>query len=196
MKPITPLLTVDAIIVHKEKLVLIKRKNPPYKGQFALPGGFVDIGETVEQAVIRETKEETGLDGNTVILVGVYSDPKRDPRSHTVSICFIVRCDGDIKAGSDAEDIALFDFDKIPKLAFDHNKIIEDAKEYIDEILSEKVIIINDIPRDEAKEKIKELIKQGDIYPDEISEKLHIDFKLVMEIVEELIKEGKIAVVE
>jgi len=196
MKPVTPLLTVDAIIIHEEKLVLIKRKNPPYKGQFALPGGFVDIGETVEDAVIRETKEETGLDVKTVKLIGVYSDPKRDPRSHTVSICFIVRCDGDIKAGSDAEDIALFDLDNIPKLAFDHSKIIEDAKEYIDDILSEKVVIINDIPRDEAKEKIKELIKQGDIYPDDISEKLHVDFKLVMEIVEELIKEGKIAVVE
>jgi len=196
MKPITPLLTVDAVIIYEGKLVLIKRKNPPYKGQFALPGGFVDIGETVEQAVIREIKEETDLNVKTVKLLGVYSDPKRDPRSHTVSICFIVRCDGNLKAGSDAEDIALFDLDNIPKLAFDHNKIMEDAKEYIDEILSEKVMIIEDIPRDEAKEKIKELIKERDIYPDEISEKLHIDFKLVMDIVEELIKEGKIAVVE
>ena len=196
MKPVTPLLTVDALIIYEGKLVLIKRENPPYKGQFALPGGFVDIGETVEQAVIRVAKEETGLDIKITKLLGLYSDPRRDPRSHTVSACFVVKGKGNLRAGSDTEDIALFDLDELPKLAFDHNKIVEDAKNNINDALPERIVIIENMPRDDAKEKIKDLIKQKDISPDEISEKLRIDFKLVMEIVEELIKEGKITVVE
>lgn len=132
MKPITPLLAVDALIIYEGKLVLIKRKNPPYKDQFALPGGSVDIGETVEEAAIREAKEETDLDIEIVKLLGVYSDPKRDPRSHTVSICFIARGEGNLRAGSDAKDIGLFDLNQLPELAFDHNKIIEDAKKDIE----------------------------------------------------------------
>lgn len=132
MKPITPLLAVDALIIYKRKLVLIKRKNPPYKDQFALPGGSVEIGETVEDATIREAKEETDLDIEIVRLLGVYSDPKRDPRSHTVSICFIARGEGNLRAGSDAKDIGLFDLNQLPELAFDHNKIIEDAKKDIE----------------------------------------------------------------
>lgn len=131
MKPITPLLTVDAIIMYDEKLVLIKRKNPPYKNMSALPGGFVDIGETVEQAVIREAKEETGLDIEIINLIGVYSDPKRDPRSHTVSICFLTKGKGNLSAGSDADDIGLFSLDNLPELAFDHEKIIKDARKMI-----------------------------------------------------------------
>ncbi len=127
MKPVTPLLTVDAVIMYEGKLVLIKRKNHPYKDIFALPGGFVDIGETVEQAVIREAKEETGLDIDIIKLIGVYSDPKRDPRGHTVSICFLAKGKGNLNAGSDANDIGLFDINNLPDLAFDHNKIIKDA---------------------------------------------------------------------
>lgn len=128
MKPITPTLAVDALIIYEGKLVLIKRKNPPYKGQFALPGGSVEIGETVEEATIREAKEETDLDVKIVELLGVYSDPSRDPRGHTVSICFVAKGEGNLRAGSDASDIELFDFDQLPELAFDHNKIIEDYK--------------------------------------------------------------------
>lgn len=128
MKPITPTLAVDALIIHKEKLVLIKRKNHPYKGQFALPGGSVEIGETVEEATIREAKEETDLDIEILKLLGVYSDPSRDPRGHTVSVCFIAKGEGNLRAGSDADDIGLFDLDQLPELAFDHNKIVEDAK--------------------------------------------------------------------
>lgn len=128
MRPITPLLAVDAIIMYEGRLVLIKRKNPPYKDMFALPGGAVEIGETVEDATIREAKEETGLDIEIIQLLGVYSDPKRDPRGHTVTISFIAKGKGNLKAGSDADDIGLFDFDDLPDLAFDHDKIIEDAQ--------------------------------------------------------------------
>lgn len=131
----TPLLTVDALILYgaeeccgRGKIVLIKRKNPPYKDMYALPGGFVDIGETVEEAVIREAKEETDLDIEIIKLLGVYSNPERDPRGHTVSVCFIAIGYGNLKAGDDAGDIELFDIDNVPELAFDHNKIIEDAE--------------------------------------------------------------------
>ena len=81
-------LTVDAIIIYDDRLVLIRRKNEPFRGMQALPGGFVEKDETVEQAVARETKEETGLDTVIVRLIGVYSDPGRDPRGPTVSICY------------------------------------------------------------------------------------------------------------
>ncbi|VVB92978.1 ADP-ribose pyrophosphatase [uncultured archaeon] len=137
MKPVTPLLTVDALIIFKGKLVLIRRKNPPFKDQFALPGGFVEIGETVETAASREAKEETGLDINIVKLLGVYSNPSRDPRGHTVSVCFLAKGNGNLKAGSDAKDTWLFSLNEIPELAFDHNKIVEDARSDINGILSE-----------------------------------------------------------
>jgi len=137
MKPVTPLLTVDALIIYEGRLVLIKRKNPPYQNQFALPGGFVEIGETVETAAVREAKEETGLDIKLLKLLGVYSDPSRDPRGHTVSVCFLAAGMGNLKAGSDAKNIGLFGLNEIPKLAFDHNKIIEEAKSDINGVLSE-----------------------------------------------------------
>lgn len=135
--PKTPFLTVDALIIYERKLVLIRRLNPPFENQFALPGGFVEIGETVEIATVREAKEETGLDIELVRLLGVYSDPSRDPRGHTVTVCYLARGFGKLKAGSDAKDIRLFGFNEIPKLAFDHNKIIENAKSDIDGILSQ-----------------------------------------------------------
>ena len=137
MKPVTPLLTVDALIIFEGKLVLIRRKNPPYKDQFALPGGFVEVGETVETAAAREAKEETGLDIKIVKLLGVYSDPLRDPRGHTVSVCFLAKGRGNLKAGSDAKDTGLFSLNELPELAFDHKKIIEDARSDINGILSE-----------------------------------------------------------
>ncbi len=135
--PKTPFLTVDALIIYEGKLVLIRRLNPPSENQFALPGGFVEIGETVEAATVREAKEETGLDIELIRLLGVYSDPSRDPRGHTVTVCYLARGFGKLKAGSDAKDIRLFGINEIPKLAFDHNKIIENAKSDIDGILSQ-----------------------------------------------------------
>jgi 8-oxo-dGTP diphosphatase len=134
--PVTPLLTVDTVIIYKGKLVLIKRKNPPFQGHFALPGGFVEIGETVETAAVREAKEETGLEVEIIKLLGVYSEPSRDPRGHTVSVCFLVIGNGNLKAGSDASDTGLFGINEIPELAFDHKKIIENARSDINGILS------------------------------------------------------------
>lgn len=132
-KPVTPLLTVDIIILAERKLVLIQRLNPPYQGYWALPGGFVDIGETVENAAIREAKEETGLDVELKELVGVFSDPDRDPRGHTVTICFIAKGYGKLKASSDARYAALFapELNDLPPLAFDHKKIIYAAVKQI-----------------------------------------------------------------
>ncbi len=134
--PRTPLLTVDIVILYQGKVVLIRRKNPPFQGCFALPGGFVEVGERVEEAAVREAKEETGLDVELLKLLGVYSDPTRDPRGHTVSIVFLGMGRGPLKAGSDAKDISLFKLDEIPRLSFDHNRIIEGARSVIDGILS------------------------------------------------------------
>ncbi len=135
MKCIT--LTVDAIIPYQGKIVLIKRRNEPFKGYYALPGGIVEYGERVEDAVLREVEEETGLKGKIHKLVGVYSDPNRDPRGHYVSICFIVLpVGGELKAGSDAKEIGLFSINSLPKLAFDHEKMIRDAEGELHGILS------------------------------------------------------------
>jgi 8-oxo-dGTP diphosphatase len=140
VKPVTPLLTVDIIILFEKRLVLIQRMNPPYRGHWALPGGFVDVGETVEHAATREAKEETGLDVELKELVGVFSDPDRDPRGHTVSVCFIATGHGSLEASSDARGAALFDPDEddLPPLAFDHEQIIHEAIEQISVILQEQ----------------------------------------------------------
>ncbi|KYC45472.1 MAG: ADP-ribose pyrophosphatase [Candidatus Methanofastidiosum methylothiophilum] len=123
----SPSLAVDIIILIGNKLVLIKRENEPFKDCFAIPGGFVEYGETVETAAIREAKEETGLDVKNLSFFRVYSDPDRDPRGHTISIVFNGEGKGIPKAGDDARELYLFDLDKIPdNLAFDHNKIIQD----------------------------------------------------------------------
>ncbi|AEA46428.1 NUDIX domain-containing protein [Archaeoglobus veneficus] len=134
MKCIT--LTVDAIIPYEGKIVLIKRKNEPFKGFYALPGGIVEYGERVEDALLREVEEETGLEGKIYKLVGVYSDPNRDPRGHFVSICYVVLpSGGELRAGSDAREVALFLLDSLPSLAFDHEKMIRDAEAMIRGIL-------------------------------------------------------------
>ena len=131
-------LTVDAILLYGDKIVFIRRKNEPYKNMPALPGGFVEAGETVEQAVLRETKEETGLDAKILKLAGVYSSPRRDPRGPVVSICYVLKATGgSLKAASDASDAVLSGLDAVPRLAFDHNDMIDHAREYVHGILSE-----------------------------------------------------------
>lgn len=126
----TPSIAVDAIVEKDEKILLIKRKNQPYRGQWALPGGFVDYGECVEDALKREVREETNLEVIEDQLFGVYSDPSRDPRGHVISICFKVNCNGILKGGDDAEDARFFSKNEISslELAFDHNRIINDYR--------------------------------------------------------------------
>jgi len=128
----TPYLAVDGIIKlydNKENfrgIVLIERLNIPHG--IALPGGFVDIGETVENAIVREMKEETSLDISIESLLGVYSDPKRDKRFHAVSIVYICKAYGEPFAQDDAKEVFIYNKDEIPfeKLVFDHKKIIKD----------------------------------------------------------------------
>ena len=109
MKPETPWLAADAVVFDDTgRLLLIRRKFPPFQGQFALPGGFVEIGETTEAAALRELKEETGLEGSSPLLIGVYSDPGRDPRRHVVSIVYLVQASSyEVRAGDDAAGCAL-----------------------------------------------------------------------------------------
>jgi ADP-ribose pyrophosphatase YjhB (NUDIX family) len=120
-----PIPTVDIIIRYKNGIILIKRKNPP-EG-WALPGGFVDYGETLEHAAIREAKEETGLDVKLIRQFHTYSEPDRDPRFHTISTVFIATAKGKAKAGDDAKDIGIFKKEGLPdNIAFDHRKILDD----------------------------------------------------------------------
>ncbi len=122
-----PSLTVDGIVVVDGRILLIERGRAPYAGRYALPGGFVDYGETVEDAVRREIEEETGLKAEIVRLMGVYSDPRRDPRGHTVSVVFIMDLKGGfLNAGDDAADAVWFPLENLPPLAFDHEDIVSD----------------------------------------------------------------------
>ena len=126
-----PRLTTDIFIFDdNQNFILIKRKNEPYKNHWALPGGFVDYGECVEDAAIREALEETSINVKLKHLVGVYSDPSRDPRGHTVSIVYTARGNmDDMKAADDACDVNIFTKKDLKKLnlAFDHSKIINDC---------------------------------------------------------------------
>ena len=120
----SPKPTVDIIIEISGGLVLIERKNPPYG--WALPGGFVDYGESLEQAAIREAKEETGLDVKLVRQLHTYSDPARDKRFHTISTVFIATAQGIPKGQDDAKQAKIFYRDNLPRLAFDHTQILTD----------------------------------------------------------------------
>ncbi len=129
-----PKIAVDAIIESKGRILLIQRKNPPFKGRFALPGGFVEYNESLESAVHREVFEETGLRLEKVKLHNVYSEPGRDPRGHVISACYIASSSGTPKAGSDAEEARFFPAEKLGgvDLAFDHKKMIKDYLEKLD----------------------------------------------------------------
>jgi 8-oxo-dGTP diphosphatase len=131
-KPVTPLLCVDCVYFTQAGVVLIRRKNPPFEGQLALPGGFVDVGETVEDACRREMQEETNLVVQDLALVGVYSNPLRDARGHTVSIAFAAKGEAEgIAAGDDASEAILVGNWREKLLAFDHAQILADAEQKI-----------------------------------------------------------------
>jgi 8-oxo-dGTP diphosphatase len=129
--PKTPFLAVDGIVKlfspegKFKGIVLIERKNPPVG--LALPGGFVEVGETVEEAVKREIKEEINLDFEIERLLGVFSKPDRDPRFHVVSVVFVGKAVGEPKASSDAKEVKIFKLEDIPfeKLVFDHAEILK-----------------------------------------------------------------------
>ncbi len=131
--PVTPLLAADILIElidqSGQPFVLIERAYQPYG--WAVPGGFVDIGETLEHAAIREAKEETCLDVSLKVLLGIYSKADRDPRNHTVTAVYIAEASGMPRAADDAKNFGIFTFDNLPSvLAFDHAQVIADYKNY------------------------------------------------------------------
>lgn len=130
-----PVPAVDFIIERDSRILLIRRKNDPFKGMLSIPGGFVNEGETVEDAMKREAREETSLQVEPVEILGVYSDPKRDPRTHTLSITFIATpVAGTEKASDDASSLEWFDvtnLGSIENLAFDHSKILSDYTKWL-----------------------------------------------------------------
>jgi 8-oxo-dGTP diphosphatase len=132
--PRTPLITTDCVVCDQDgRIILIRRRNEPFKGAYALPGGFVDIGETVEAACRREVLEEACITVDELRLVGVYSDPRRDPRGHTVSVAYLARLPDAPKpnAGSDAEAAEWVKNWREIDRAFDHAKIIADAEKFM-----------------------------------------------------------------
>lgn len=126
-----PGISADAVILDRQKILLIKRKNDPFKDLWALPGGFIEYGERAEDAVVREAREETGLDIVVDKLIGVYSAPDRDPRGHTITIAYLCSADEGSNmhphAADDAADAWWWDISELPKLAFDHELIVTDA---------------------------------------------------------------------
>ena len=122
-----PSVTADGIVLKGNDIVLIKRGKEPFKGSYALPGGFLNYGERLEECAVREVLEETGVKTKVVELVGVYSSPDRDPRGHFVTAVYHLEpVGGMLKAGDDAKDAEWVPLDKLPKFAFDHGKIIQD----------------------------------------------------------------------
>lgn len=120
-------LACDAIIIQNEKILLIKRAKEPFKGWWAIPGGRLEDDETAEECLRREVKEETGIDIEQEKLIGIYSDPKRDPRG-IVGAAYLCRIiGGNLAAGDDAGEVKWWPISELPELAFDHKKIVEDA---------------------------------------------------------------------
>ena len=125
--PRNPFPTVDIVLYRQGRgVLLIERRNPPYG--WALPGGFIDYGESAEQAAVREAQEETGLAVRLTGLLGVYSDPGRDPRFHTLSVAYTAEADDsrEPQAGDDAARARFFPLDELPEMAFDHRQIVND----------------------------------------------------------------------
>ncbi len=131
--PTTPALTTDCVVFDdRGHVLLIRRKFPPFQGGYALPGGFVEVGERTDDACRRELSEETGLKVGDLRLVGVYSDPGRDPRGHTCSVVYLARVgSADPKAGDDAAAAEWVEDWRAQPLAFDHAQIIADAEKLL-----------------------------------------------------------------
>jgi len=131
-RPVTPIIAADIIIELLDQpgrpIVLIERRNPPHG--WAIPGGFVDVGERLEQAAVREAEEETGLKVTLKALLGNYSDPARDPRGHTITAVYVAEAHGTPKAGDDAKNVQVFDPLKPPALVFDHAVVLADYRKY------------------------------------------------------------------
>lgn len=146
---VAPALTVDGLLLKGRDVLLVRRGNDPFKGAWAIPGGFVEVGETLERACLREVAEETGLKGTVVALLGAYSDPARDPRGHTVSVAFVLRVSGVIPvAGDDADEARWWPIDAPPEgLAFDHAGILEDARRWLVEPGNYEKLADNDVGR-------------------------------------------------
>jgi 8-oxo-dGTP diphosphatase len=117
----------DGILIEDGKILLIKRAAEPFKGQWALPGGRIDEGETAEECLVREMKEETNLIVEPLKLVGIYSDPARDPRGIIAAAYIIRRLSGEPEGGDDAGEARWFGLDELPALCADHRKIVDDA---------------------------------------------------------------------
>lgn len=118
--------TVDGLIIKEGKILLVKRDHEPYRGFWAIPGGFVELGETCEEAVLREVKEETGLQTKIKKLLGVYSTPGRDPRQ-TITVAYLLEVrGGKVKKSDEATEIGWFVLNNLPPLAFDHREIVAD----------------------------------------------------------------------
>jgi 8-oxo-dGTP diphosphatase len=121
-----PSVTADGIVVKGHEIALIRRGKEPFKGSYALPGGFLNYGETLEHCVVREVQEETGLRTEIVGLVGVFSSPDRDPRGHFVTAVYHLKVvGGTMRAGDDAEGAEWVHIDRLPRFAFDHGKIVQ-----------------------------------------------------------------------
>lgn len=131
-RPVTPIIAADIIIELLDEpgrpIVLIERRNPPHG--WAIPGGFVDVGETLEHAAVREAEEETGLKVKLKALLGNYSDPRRDPRGHTITAVYVAEAHGSPKGGDDAKNAQAFDPLKPPQLAFDHALVLADYRRF------------------------------------------------------------------
>lgn len=126
----SPAPTVDVVILlPDDRVVLVRRRNPPHG--WALPGGFVDLGEPLAVAAAREAREETGLEVELVEQLHAYSDPRRDPRRHTISTVFLGRAAGEPRGGDDAAEARAFPWTALPELVFDHAEILADARRYL-----------------------------------------------------------------
>lgn len=123
--------TVDGLLIKEGKILLVKRNHEPYFGFWAIPGGYLEFGETLKEAVVREVKEETGLKTKIRTLVGVYSKPKRHPKQ-AISVAYLLEIvGGEVKKSQEATEIGWFNLDNLPPLAFDHQEIIKDYRRKI-----------------------------------------------------------------